>query len=194
VAWLRIELDANGQLQAGVKAHKDDLAAINASSSAAGGAVDVAHASDLLSECLKPAVSLAMRTINSGNTEQWASESAWRTVDPLVSAALRAASGALAQAGARFLPLGGPTWAEGARRHRLAVAVEVLGTDAARLLIECIGDELEVAVGLPDPHLAHLGRRQRVPLRGLSTHALAELIATSAWPAIAYVRETQSLA
>jgi hypothetical protein len=48
---------------------------------------------------------------------------------------------------------------------------------------------MEVAVGLPDARLAHLARRQRVPVAGLTTHALAELIAGSAWPAIAHTRE-----
>jgi hypothetical protein len=189
VAWLRLELDADGQVQASVKAHKDDLAAINTSASIAADRLDVARASDLLSECLKLAAAYAVRSTGvAASPEQWASETGWKVIDPVAAAALRAANGALDQAGARFLPLGAPTWAEDVQRHRLTIKVEVLGKDAARMHIERVGGEIEVAVGLPDARLADLGRRQRLPLQGLTTHALAELIASCAWPAIAHVR------
>jgi hypothetical protein len=189
VAWLRLEIDTAGQLQAAVKAHKDDLAAINATANAAAHGLTVAGASDLLSECLKPAASLAMRAAGGGNTEQWASETAWKAVDPVVVAALKAANGALAQAGARFVPVGTPAWVPDLRRHRLTVTVEVLDAEAARMHIERVGEEMEVAVGVPDARLAHLARRQRLPVAGLTTHALAEMIAGSTWPAIAHIRE-----
>jgi hypothetical protein len=189
VAWLRIELSTAGELHAAVKAHKDDLAAVNATAKVFAGGLHVASASDLLSECLKPAASFAMRAASGGSTEQWASETAWRVVDPVVVAALKAANGALAQASARFIPVGTPAWVPELRRHRLTVTVEVLQAEAARLLIERVGEEMEVAVGVPDARHAHLGRRQRLPVAGLTTHALAELIAACTWPAIAHVRE-----
>ena len=193
LAWLRLELAADGQLQAGVKAHKDDFAAINAASAVPAHGLNIVRASDLLSECLKPAASLAVRAANGVDTEQWASETAWKAIDPVVAAALQAANGALAQAGARFIPLGAPTWLPDVRRHTLGVAVEVSNTEVARMHIERIGEEIEVAVGLPEPRLADLGRRQRIPVRGLTTHALAELIAACTWPAIAHFREAQHL-
>jgi hypothetical protein len=194
VAWLRLELDADGQVQASVKAHKDDLAAINASASLGGDGLSVARASDLLSECLKLAAAYAVRGsggtgATSANPEQWASETAWKVINPVVIAALRAANGALGEAGARFVPLGPPAWADDVRRHRLVVRIEVLGRDAARLHIERVGEEIEVAIGLPDARLAGLGRRERLPLTGLTTHALAELIASCTWPTIAHFRE-----
>jgi hypothetical protein len=189
VAWLRLELDAAGQLQATVKAHKDDLAAINASSAVPAFGLGIAGASDLLSECLKPAASFAMSTVGGGDTVQWASETAWKVIAPTVSAALQAANGALAQAGARFVPVGAPAWMPELGRHRLTVSVEVFNSEIARMLLEQVGDEIEVAVGLPDARLAVLGRRQRIPLKGLSTHVLAELIASCTWPAIAHYRE-----
>ena len=194
VAWLRIELGPGGHLQAGVKAHKEDLAAINASSNASAEGLSIARASDLLSECLKPAASLAVQATGGGNTEQWASEMAWKAINPVVVAALQAANGALAQAGARFVPLAAAAWAPEAGRHRMAISVEVFGNDAARMHIERIGEEVEIAVGVADVRLANLGRRQRVLLQGMTTHALAELIANCAWPAIAHIRETQRLA
>jgi len=191
LAWLRLELGPGGQLHAGVKAHKEDLAAINASSSVPAAGLNTARASDLLSECLKPAASLAVQAASGGNTEQWASEMAWKAIDPVVRAALQAANGALAQAGARFVPFTAPAWTADVRRHRMTVAVEVFEKDVARMHIERIAEEIEVAVGLPDARLADLGRRQRVPLQGVTTHALAELIASCAWPTIARFRETQ---
>jgi hypothetical protein len=189
VGWLRLELDAGGQLQATVKTHKEDFAAINASSHVAARGLDIARASDLLSECLKPAATFAMRTASGGNTEQWASESGWQAVAPVIAAALRAANGALAQAGTRFVPIGVPAWMPELRRHRMTAAVEVFNNEVARMLIERTAEDMEVAVGLPDARLAGLGRRQRIPLQGLTTHALAELIVACTWPTISHFRE-----
>jgi hypothetical protein len=191
LAWLRLELDADGQLNAGVKAHKDDLAVVNATASVAAQGLSTARASDLLSECLKPAAGLAVQAATGGNTEVWASEMAWRAVDQTVAAALLAANGALAQAGAHFTMVALPTFAPDVRRHRMIVSVEVFEQEVARMMLERIGNEIEVAVGVPDARLADLARRQRLPVKGLSTHALAELIASSAWPAIAHFREKQ---
>jgi hypothetical protein len=186
-AWLRTDLDLAGELRASVKAHKDDLAVINATATAATHGLGVEGASDLLSECLRPAASFAMS--KTGSTEQSASETAWKAVDPVIAAALKAANGAMAQAGARFVPVGMPAWVPEARRHRLAVTVVVLNAEAARMLIERVGEEIEIAVGVPDARLAHLARRQRLPVAGLTTHALAELIAGSTWPAISHTRD-----
>jgi hypothetical protein len=183
VAWLRLELDDGAQLQATVKAHKDDFVAINATSKVAAHVLNVARASDLLSECLKPAATIAMRTGGGGSTEQRAS------MDPIIVAALQATNGALVQAGARFVPMGAPSWIAETRRHRLTVAVEVYNKEIARMLIERGSEEIEIAVGLPDVRLTQLGRRQRIALAGLTTHTLAELIASCTWPAIAHFRE-----
>ena len=60
--------------------------------------------------------------------------------------------------------------------------------------IERIGEEIEVAVGLPDAQLAALGRRQRIPVSGVTTHAFAELVASCTWPAIAHYRDLVHLA
>ena len=42
---------------------------------------------------------------------------------------------------------------------------------------------MEVAVGVREPQLIDLGRRRRIPVDGMTIHALAELIASCAWPA-----------
>jgi hypothetical protein len=188
VAWLRLELDADGNLQASVKAHKDDFAAINAGAGIPAASLDLARASDLLSECLKPAASFIMHAAG-GSSEEWASQAAWKAIDAVVAAALQATNGALAQAGARFIPIGPPAWAPDARRHRLTIAIEVFNAEVARMLLERAGDDIEIAVGLPDARLAHLGRRQRIAVSGLTTHGLAELIASCTWPTVAHFRE-----
>lgn len=190
LAWLRLELTGDGRLNAAVKAHKDDLAEINAEATGPASGLSTARISDLLSECLKPAASYAMRAGGGGDSEQRASETAWSAVDAIVVAALKTSNGALAQAGARLLPLTTPAWDEELRHHRMTIAVEVFGNDIARMHIDRLAQEMEVAVGLPEAHLADLGRRRRMALEGMTTHALAELIASCAWPAIAGYRET----
>jgi predicted methyltransferase MtxX (methanogen marker protein 4) len=67
----------------------------------------------------------------------------------------------------------------------------VFNNDVARMHIERIGQEMEVAVGVADARLADLGRRERVPVQGMTTHMLAELIASCAWPTIARFRSAR---
>ena len=191
VAWLRLELAGDGRLHAGVKAHKDDSAQINASASVPVEGLNALRTSDLLSECLKPAAQYALQAPRrvGGNGEETAGDAAWQSVNPVVAAALKATNGALAQAGARLVPLSAPVWEPQTRRYRLPLAVEVFGNDVARMHIERLTHEMEVAVGVPDARLIDLGRRRRVPVDGMTTHALAELIASCAWPAIARFRE-----
>jgi hypothetical protein len=188
VGWLRLQCTTDGKLHAAAKAHKDELAEINAESSVPALGLSVGRASDLLSECLKPTAAYAVRT-GGGDAEQMASESAWKAVDAVVIGALKAGNGALAQAGARLLPLTTPAWDPELRHHRMTVAVEVFGEDVARMHIDRLAQEMEVAVGMPEAHLAHLGCRRRIAVEGMNTHALAELIASCAWPAIASHRD-----
>ncbi len=189
LAWLRLECSAGGRLLATVKAHDDGATEINSDASAPAPGLSIGRISDLLSECLKPATAYAVRT--QGSTEQMASETAWKAVESVVIAALKAGNGALSQAGVSLVPLATPAWDAELRHHRMPVAVQVFGSDIARMHIDQLGQELEVAVGLPDAHLASLGRRERIALEGMTTHALAEMIASCAWPAIARYHETR---
>ena len=109
----------------------------------------------------------------------------------MVAAALEATNGALAQAGARLIPLAPAAWEAELRRYRMTLSVEVNGDDVARMHIERHPHEMEVAVGVREPQLIDLGRRRRVPVEGMTIHALAELIASCAWPAIERFRETR---
>jgi hypothetical protein len=189
VAWLRVELLAAGRLRANVKAHRDDGAGLNASAETAVVAVDGERVGALLLECLQPATAFALHHVEISEVE--ASERAWQSINGMIAAALSATNGALAQAGARLIELAPAAWENELRRHRLALSVEVNGDDVARMHIERLPHELEVAVGVREPQLAALGRRRRIPVDGMTIHALAELIASCAWPAIARFRETR---
>jgi hypothetical protein len=186
---LRLECTPGGRLFAIVKSKDESLAEINSDASAAAPGLSIARASDLLSECLKPVAAYAMRTKD--QADQLASEVAWNSTESTVIAALKAGNGALSQAGARLLPLATPAWDETLRHYRMPVSVQVFGNDIARMHIDRLDEEIEVAVGLPQPHLAGLGRRERIPLEGMTMHALAEMIASCAWPAIERYRETR---
>lgn len=189
LAWLRLELAADGRLHASVKAHKDDGAGINAAADGPVTGLDAAGIADLLAQCLKPAVDHLAGKDASRDGDETASEQAWQSVDALVASALKATNGALGQAGARLVPLGPAAWEPDLRRHRMTLGVEVNGTDVARMHIERWPHEMEVAVGVRESRLADLSRRRRLPVEGMTIHALAELIAGCAWPAIARLKE-----
>lgn len=190
VAWLRLELTTEGKLSASVKAHKEERSDINSSSEAPTKGLTPASAADLLSRCLRLAAAHAVRQQPGGDgDEEEASRRAWESVDGMVAAALQATNGALAQAGARLNPLAPASWEGDLRRHRMTLSVLVNGDDVARMHIERFPHEMEVAVGVREPHLVDLGRRRRVPIEGMTIHALAELMASCAWPAIARFRE-----
>lgn len=191
VAWVRLELAADGRLHATVKAHKDDLAVLNARADAPGEGLDAARIGNLLLQCLQPAIDHVVPKAPGRTDEQAASEQAWNSVDALVASALSASNGALSQAGARLHPVAPAAWEPELHRHRMTLRVEVNGREIARMLIDRLPHEMEVAVGMRDAQLADLGRRRRLPVEGLTIHALAELIAGCAWPAIARFREVR---
>jgi hypothetical protein len=186
---MRIELSPSHRLHVSVRAHREDGAEINAAGEEPLAGLTPARASELLSRCLRQAATYAARQQPGPDGDEEASALAWRSVDSVVSAALRATNGALAQAGARLTPLAPAAWEAELRRHRMTLAVEVDGDDVARMHIERHPHEMEVAVGVREPHLIDLGRRRRVPVEGMTTHTLAELIASCAWPAIERCRD-----
>ncbi len=191
VGSLRLQVTIHDQVHARVKAHGKDASAINTSASVPVHDMSAARASDLLSEVLKPAAAYALGAAAGDEPEERASRVAWEAVDPIIASALTAANGAMAQAGSRFVAIGPPAWDIEARRHRLTVAIQVMRNEVARMHIERVASEIEVAVGVPDVRLVGLGRRRRIAVQGMTTHALAELIAACAWPAIEHFRETQ---
>ena len=191
VAWLRLELAADGILHARVKAHKDDRSEINATSQASAKAMDATRAGDLLADCLKPLAAHLAKTQGPANGSNQTSAKAWDEIDAVVAAALTATNGALAQTGARLVPLDTPAWHQEASGYRLPLAIEVYGKDVARMHIDHRGTEVEVAVGVPDALFINLGRRRRIPVAGLAIHPLAEVIADCAWPVISRSRDSR---
>ena len=180
---------ADGQLRASIKAHREDRASINDSADVLAVGLDGERAAALLSQSLQPAAAYAASQIR--DSDEVASEQAWASIDGHVAAALKATNGALAQAGARITALAPAAWESELRRHRMALSVEVDGDDVARMHIERLPHEMEVAVGVREPQHAALARRRRIPIDGMTIHALAELIASCAWPAIARFRDTR---
>jgi hypothetical protein len=191
VAWLRLELAPDGVLHARVKAHKDDRAEINAASHTEANVMDATRAGDLLAECLKPLAAHVANTQGPANPANPVSAKAWEEIDAVVAAALTATNGALSQAGARLVPLDTPAWHAEVSGYRLPLAVEVYGKDVARMHIDHRGAEVEVSVGVPDALFINLGRRRQIPVAGLATHPLAEVIADCAWPVISRSRDSR---
>jgi hypothetical protein len=190
VAWLRLELAADGVLHARVKAHKDERAEINAASHTRGNGLEATRAGDLLAECLKPLAAYVAKTQGPVvPATAAASGKAWEEIDAVVAAALAATNGALAQAGARLVALDAPAWQQEVNAYRLPLAIEVYGKDVARMHIDHRGPEIEVSVGVPDALFINLGRRRRIPVDGLAVHPLAEVIADCAWPVISRSRD-----
>ena len=186
ISSLRLALSPAGHLQAIVKARDEMLAPdLNANTSLALRQVNAAAISELLSKCMRPAVSFAARS------DTIAKPLGGPALDRISIAALKAGSGALSLAGARLVPLAPPAWEPRHQVHRLPVSIQMFGTDIARMHIDRRENELEVSVGLPDPALVNLGRRERIPLGEVTTHSLAEAIASCAWPAIASYQGAQ---
>ena len=75
----------------------------------------------------------------------------------------------------------GPTTAFADR----ALSVSVRGVAVALMLIEPRADRIDISVGVSDMANFQAARRVSQPMSGLTVHALAEAIATNAWPAIA---------
>jgi hypothetical protein len=192
LAWLRLELSADGELHATVRAHKEEHRQLNAAAHVPTARLTPAHVSDLLSQCLASTVKYAVDAApgpRSANSEYAVAGGAWQASEPIVEAALRATNGALAQAGARLSVIAPAAWQPGLGRHRLVLSVQVNGRDVARMHIDRQSQHIEVAVGLPDARLIALGRCERVRVDGLTPHALAEVIAGCAWPTIAHYRD-----
>jgi hypothetical protein len=187
VAWLRLELTNTARLHAALKAHSDDRASINRSAECALVDLDPMRAADLLLDCLRSVVGSPALAAEQRRREVPQSARLQRATD-ILGSALRATNGAFAQAGARIVPLA-PEAPEEAHPRRMTLRVEVDGSDVARMHIERLQDAMEVAVGARDARLVALERRHRLPLEGMTIHALAELIAGCAWPAIAYFRD-----
>ncbi|MET0652476.1 MAG: hypothetical protein ABWY63_08150 [Hyphomicrobiaceae bacterium] len=196
LGWVRIELVQDGTLLVDIKAHKDAWAAINGKATAPAEGITRTAVSDLLAGCLKPAAARAAQSgVNSGGNGEahaaTAGDTPWQDVDGLVAAALKATNGALAQTGGRLRTLAPAEWDPLQRRHRMTLAVEVDAAEVARMQIERLPHEMEVAVGVRDAQMIGLGRRRRIPIEGMTIHSLYELMTGCAWPVIARFKDVR---
>jgi len=192
LGWTRIELSQDGTLMVDLKAHKDAWASINGRATTPAEGITRTAVSDLLSGCLKAAASRALLSTGGGGQAATAGDSSWSEVEVTVAASVKAANGALAQTGGNLRALAAAEWDPVLRRHRMTLAVEMGGAEVARMQIERLPHEVEVAVGVRDAQLMGLGRRRRIPIEGMTVHSLAELIGGCAWPVIARVRDMRS--
>ena len=102
----------------------------------------------------------------------------------LVDAAITLVNKAFADAGAQLLPSEdqrGRTTLDAAR----SLSIIAHGHSVGLMLIEPRADRIDISVGVADLANIQAARRQSQPMAGLTVHALAEAIATNAWPAIA---------
>ena len=105
VAWLRLELSPDGRLHASVKAHKDERAEINAAADTPAKGLTPRAPAISSRNASRLAAGYAVRQQPGRDGDEAASKQAWESIDAMVAAALKATNGALAQAGARLIPL-----------------------------------------------------------------------------------------
>jgi hypothetical protein len=191
LARLRLELTQDGKLHAYVKAQASHHADLNGSASTPSANLTAAGTGDLLSACLKPAAAYMAQIAWTGDEGKTADNRSTTPLLDTITAAIEATNGAFAPADARLRPLSAQGWDGRTSRHRVELVVEVAMAEVARMHIERLAHEIEVAVGVREERLINLGRRRRIALEGMTTHALAELIAGCAWPSISYYREAR---
>lgn len=215
-AWLRIELDLDGHLSARATALAlNGAAEPQREYRIAPGDASDADIDALLDDCLLPLAPPAApaqpqpqfrlpeaeittqrrsdaqdeAVPGDGVEARIASERAWRASEGTLTAALRATNRALGQVDTRLVELAKPQWDPGQQRHRLSLALVVSGGDAARVHIDRLAHEFEIAVTGNAAGAREIGRRRRLPVDGMTVQALAELIAGCVWPTVTRVRD-----
>lgn len=181
VGWLRSEITHEGQLRFRVRAHQPSLATLNAEGASPLSRLNSPELAHALSVALLPMTRYA----------------AWiepRPVDvrldptgieTILQNAMEIANGALVEARAALRRhQASEDAAAPASRYVLDVLVD--GRQIALMHVEDTGTQVEIAVGVPDPHRLDLARRQTLPTERLAAYELAEAMATCAWPALAH--------
>jgi hypothetical protein len=185
IAWMRFDVGHDRKAYCRVRAHKSELAMLNNTVDASTVRLTDTAATDFVSRAVKSVAEYAAWIVPKQRAERQYSDDSWGEVATLVTDALAATHGALAPVGAALIPAGPAAWDVEHGRHRLVAHVTANQRSVARMHVERIGDDIEIAVGVPDARLLDLGRRRRVPIAGLTTLSLAEIMASCAWPAIA---------
>ncbi len=185
IAWMRFDVGHDRRVYCRVRAHKSELSLLNNSVDVSSVRLTDTAATDFVSRAVKSVAEYAAWIVPKQRAERQHSEDAWSEIATLVTDALTATDGALAPVGAALVPAGRAAWDGEHGRHQLVAHVTAHQRPVARMHIERIDDEIEIAVGVPDARLLDLGRRRRVTIAGSTTLSLAEVMASCAWPAIA---------
>ena len=221
VAWLRLEVGADQRITARLRAHEAENATINRDSIAPARRT-AGQLTQTLNECLTAVFEYAVwRHSNNIKNEARADPTPSQTAPAappsapiappappaaapfaapsaspaamLVDAAVMLVNRAFTEVGAQLLPTDAPRGPIVTLADR-ALSINVAGRSVGLLLIEPRADRIDISVGVSD--LAHVqaARRHAQPMAGLTVHALAEAIATNAWPAIAAATHPSAVA
>lgn len=101
----------------------------------------------------------------------------------LVDAAVSLVNRAFAEADAKLIPADSKPGAKAFSDRTLSILAA--NRPVGYMLIEPRSDRIDISVGLLDQTSTQSIRKKSQPMSGLTLHALAEAIATQAWPAIA---------
>lgn len=189
VAWLRCETNPEQTISMKVRAHAVEQALLNATTSLSATGADAVQMLEALSVCMRPAAEYAAWAVPKQPADAETGRDAWSDLGVLTTEAFTIASGALREADAALSEVSRPAWDPATGHTRWALAVAVGGTRAADIAVDLVKRQFEIvsqpARGLP----TDLGRKRRLDLADLTAHALAEAIASSAWPAVASALE-----
>ena len=189
IAWMRIELTGDRKLSLKLRAHRQDQALMNEAVQVPIDALSDIGVIDAVALCIKPAAQYAAWIVPQAEADREASAALWAEVDGAAQAALQMTNGALSQAGAALVALAAPAYEPATHRYRWPLSVNVDGTTVALMVLERQTEALEISVGVADVARLDLGRRRRLAVGDLTPHALAEQMASSAWPSIADARQ-----
>ncbi len=188
IAWMRIELTGDRKLSLKLRAHRQEQALMNDAVHVPADALTDIAVIDAVALCIKPAAQYAAWIAPRADADRDASAALWAEIDGAAQAALQMTNGALRQAGATLVPLARPAFEPATHRFRWPLSVNVDGTTVALMVLERQSEALEISVGVADVARLDLGRRHRLSVDGITPHALAEHMASSAWPSIADAR------
>lgn len=185
VAWLRCELTHSGQITFKTRAHTVEQALLNASAAMPADGARARTILDGLSKAVRPSAEFAAWIKPKQTAEAQAGSDAWSEVASVATQALAIAGTALREAGADVAEQAPPSWDATTGRQRWPLSIRVGGNLIGRVDVDLVRRALDVSVDNPDR--SDLARRRRVDTLGLTPHALAEAIASCAWPTVADV-------
>ena len=185
IAWLRVELTGDRQLSLKLRAHRPEQALMNRAVLVPIDGLSDRAVTDAVALCVKPAAQYAAWTVPKAEVDRDAGAALWAEVEHVANAALMMTNSALNQAGAMLVPLALPAYEPAVHCFRWPLSITVDGARVALMVLQRQAEAIEILVGVADARRRDLGDRRTIAVDGLTPHALAEQMASSAWPAIA---------